>query len=54
MIEISEFNKIVVANWKLNASFKFIANYFNDLELNYKNSKNLWYYLPTFNLFTAS
>jgi triosephosphate isomerase len=28
MLEISKFNKIIVANWKLNGSFDFIQSYF--------------------------
>jgi len=32
MLEINKFNKIIVANWKLNGSFEFIESYFNVLE----------------------
>ena len=32
MLEINKFNKIIVANWKLNGSFKFIDSYFNALQ----------------------
>jgi len=32
MLEINKFNKIIVANWKLNGSFEFIESYFNFLE----------------------
>jgi triosephosphate isomerase (TIM) len=31
MIKISEFNKIIVANWKLNGSIEFIDDYFDKL-----------------------
>ena len=37
MLEINKFNKIIVANWKLNGSFEFIESYFNVLEtVNFK------------------
>ena len=32
MLEIDKFNKIIVANWKLNGSLQFIDEYLNDLE----------------------
>lgn len=32
MLEINKFNKIIVANWKLNGSFEFIDSYFNALQ----------------------
>lgn len=32
MLEINKFNKIIVANWKLNGSFEFIDSYFNCLQ----------------------
>lgn len=32
MLEINKFNKIIVANWKLNGSFQFIDSYFNALQ----------------------
>ena len=36
MLEIREFNKIIVANWKLNGSNDFLEAYFEELD-----SKNL-------------
>ena len=38
MFEINKFNKIIVANWKLNGSFDFIDNYFLNLSQSYDNS----------------
>ena len=34
MIKINKFNKIIVANWKLNGNFDFIKSYFKDLYSN--------------------
>tara|TARA_Y100001970_G_scaffold233177_1_gene290537 strand:+ start:30771 stop:31502 length:732 start_codon:yes stop_codon:yes gene_type:complete len=33
MIEISNFSKIFVANWKLNGNFEFIDKYFNQIKI---------------------
>ena len=33
MLEIKEFNKIIVANWKLNGSNDFLEAYFEELDL---------------------
>ena len=38
MIEINKFNKIIVANWKLNGSFDFIEQFFENLNYNNDNS----------------
>jgi len=35
MLEINNFDKIIVANWKLNGSYAFIESYFEELELSY-------------------
>ena len=34
MLKINKFNKIIVANWKLNGNFDFINSYFKDLYSN--------------------
>ena len=38
MLEIKEFNKIIVANWKLNGSNDFLEAYFEELDLKNLNS----------------
>ena len=38
MLEIKEFNKIIVANWKLNGSNDFLEAYFEELDLKDLNS----------------
>jgi triosephosphate isomerase len=38
MLEIKEFNKIIVANWKLNGSSEFLEAYFEELDLKEINS----------------
>ena len=35
MQEISKFNKIIVANWKLNGSFSFINTFIRDIKINF-------------------
>ena len=39
MLDINKFNKIVVANWKLNGSQEFADNYFENLTQNFNNSE---------------
>lgn len=43
MLEIQKYNKIIVANWKLNGSSSFIESYINNIKLKYNhdNSKCL-------------
>ena len=38
MLEIKEFNKIIVANWKLNGSNDFLEAFFEELDLKDLNS----------------
>ena len=40
MLEIKRFDKIIVANWKLNGSFEFIKRYFEDMYLKASFSTN--------------
>ena len=41
MLEITEFNKIIVANWKQNGSLDFIRAYFKDLFADISNNPNV-------------
>ena len=48
MLEINKFNKIIVANWKLNGSFDFIDNYFLNLSQTFDNSLTCGIICPPF------
>ena len=39
MLDINKFNKIIVANWKMNGSIDFIHEYLKVLKINTSNSK---------------
>ena len=39
MHKIDNFNKIIIANWKLNGSAAFVETYLN--EINFKNNNSL-------------
>tara|TARA_Y100001960_G_scaffold188135_1_gene197311 strand:+ start:193 stop:921 length:729 start_codon:yes stop_codon:yes gene_type:complete len=40
MLEIEKFNKIVIANWKLNGSTSFLRDYLNNIEIKQSNLRD--------------
>jgi triosephosphate isomerase len=47
MLDVNKFNKIIAANWKLNASFDFIKGYFDQLNIDeLKNNENCFIICP--------